>query len=94
MWNSPAPTITQFIAQRLIIKAPEDCRIADLKVTVVRSMTAVVGSRKFKLRHYRKTPAKAIAAAPERPASGNAMCSARRRPLPSLRGPAVEPLGV
>jgi hypothetical protein len=26
-----------------------------------------------KLRHYRKAPAKAIAAAPERPASGNAM---------------------
>jgi hypothetical protein len=29
--------------------------------------------QKFKLRHYRKAPAKAIAAAPERPASGNAM---------------------
>ena len=29
--------------------------------------------QRFKLRHYRKAPAKDIAAAPERPASGNAM---------------------
>jgi hypothetical protein len=29
--------------------------------------------QRFKLRHYRKAPAKAIAAAPERPASENAM---------------------
>jgi hypothetical protein len=29
--------------------------------------------QKFKLRHYRKALAKAIAAAPERPASANAM---------------------
>jgi hypothetical protein len=29
------------------------------------------GGRKIKLRYYRKAPAKAIAAAPERPANGN-----------------------
>jgi hypothetical protein len=29
--------------------------------------------QRFKLRHYRKAPSKAIAAAPERPASENAM---------------------
>jgi hypothetical protein len=33
-------------------------------------MAALGRKQRFTLRHYRKTPAKAIAAAPERPASG------------------------
>ena len=47
-------------------------RLTGLRTETVR-ISAMGRKQRFKLRYYRKAPAKAIAAAPERPASGNAM---------------------
>ena len=49
-------------------------RMGRLPASRTLSRTSAKGRKqRFKLRHYRKAPAKAIAAATERPASGNAM---------------------
>jgi hypothetical protein len=58
------------IAAATASAAQSEDRSANQKTTFFDSIGR---KQRFKLRHYRKAPAKAIAAAPERPESGNTM---------------------
>jgi hypothetical protein len=62
------------VSRPLALKACEAVAMFQIQYLSGRTLsrTSAKGRKqRFKLRHYRKAPAKAIAAAPERPASGN-----------------------
>jgi len=57
------------------VRAPDSLRKLNRSRVIEASefFNTIGRKQRFKLRHYRKAPAKAIAAAPERAARGNAM---------------------
>ena len=61
------------------------------RLTMMRVLCPL-SQQRFKLRHYRKAPAKAIAAAPERPASGNQCERIERKAARRICPKAIAPI--